>query len=150
MEPYNTETQQEGGSSRVVDSGRYANQRSQVFWRLREDLRLNQIALPKDEGLFEELTAIEYEEPNGKVTVTPKDKLRPKLNRSPDMADSVAYGNWARPRTRPKRVVKPEETDNPNRDYRFDRMVERKSRQEEQARRRFQRELQRAAKGGKP
>ncbi|KKL95539.1 hypothetical protein LCGC14_1853520, partial [marine sediment metagenome] len=93
---------------RIVEAERYANQRSQVLWRLREDLRLNRIALPDDKKLFEELTAIEYEEPGGKITIAPKKLIKIALGRSPDRADAVAYGNWVRPR-RPLRQAKKEE-----------------------------------------
>jgi len=92
---------------KVVEAERYANQRSQVLWRLREDLRLGRIALPNDKKLFEELTAIEYEEPGGKITIALKAKIRIRLGRSPDRADAVAYGNWVRPR-RPLRRPKEE------------------------------------------
>ncbi len=84
--------------ARVLDVGRYFNQRSQVFWRLREDLRLGRIAIPNDEKLFEELTVLEYKDENGKITVVPKLKLKEKLGRSPDRADALAYGNFVRPR----------------------------------------------------
>jgi hypothetical protein len=83
----------------VPEAERYANVRSQVFWRLREDLRLNRIGLPKDQRLFEELTAIEYEEPGGKITLALKEHIRSRVGRSPDKADAVAYGNWVRPRS---------------------------------------------------
>jgi hypothetical protein len=97
-----TKTDEDGrtvaAGPRVVEAERYANQRSQVYWTLREDLRLQRIAIPKDQKLFEELTAIEYEEPGGKITVMPKDDIRHRLGRSPDRADALAYGNWVRPR----------------------------------------------------
>ncbi|MGE0451089.1 MAG: hypothetical protein AB7Q29_16065 [Vicinamibacterales bacterium] len=109
-----TETDAEG---RLVAKGpivpeeeTYANTRSQVLWRLREDLRLQRIALPKDKGLFEELTAIEYEVPNGKITVTPKDDTKAILGHSPNKADAVAYGNFARPRIPLKKAVAPSPT----------------------------------------
>ena len=87
---------------RIRDVTLYANTRSQVFWQLREDLRMCRIALPNDKKLFEELTAMEYklgDETGGKVKVLPKKELKAKIGgRSPDRADAVAYGNFVRHR----------------------------------------------------
>jgi len=97
------ETREEDGKVRpagptVVEAERYANQRSAVLWRLREDMRLGRIGLPNDRRLFEELTVLEYELQNGKIAVVEKKKIRALLGRSPDASDAVAYGNYARRR----------------------------------------------------
>lgn len=82
----------------VVESEMYDNTRSQVFWRLREDLRLGRIALPYDEQLFVDLTAIEYEVVLGKIKVEQKVDIKARIGRSPDKGDAVAYGNFVRRR----------------------------------------------------
>lgn len=84
----------------VVEIAQYDNLRSQVYWRLREDLRLQRIALPPDKELFRQLTAHTYKPSptTGKTVVSPKDEVRATLRRSPDKADAVAYGNWVRHR----------------------------------------------------
>ena len=88
---------------RVAEAERYADQRAQVFWRLREDLRLSRIGLPNDRRLFEQLTAIEYESPGGRITIEKKEKIKRKLGgKSPDKADAVAYGNFVRERRPPR------------------------------------------------
>ncbi len=118
---------------KVTDVGEYANMRSQVYWRLREDLRLRRIALPRDKLLFEELTILEYDDAGGtKVTVMPKDKVKVRLGRSPDRADALAYGNWVRERTPQKRTLTPEELEEsgmvmagPNRSIGLERLVAR-------------------------
>lgn len=97
------------GAPVVPEAERYANLRCQVFWRLREDLRLGRIGLPNDKALFNELTAIEFEEPSGRITVEPKDKIKARLRHSPDKADAVAYGNWVRARERAPRKRQEEE-----------------------------------------
>jgi hypothetical protein len=119
----------------VPEAETYANTRSQVYWRLREDLRLGRIALPNDRLLFEELTAIEYEVPNGKITIEPKADIKIKLGRSPNRGDAVAYGNFARPRIPPKRPPRDatEVRRVDNRDYGLEMVLERHAEHERQA-----------------
>lgn len=132
---------------RIVEAERYSSHRSQVLWRLREDLRLHRIALPNDPKLFEELTAIEYEEPGGKITVALKEKIRQRLGRSPDRADAVAYGNWARPRI-PVRTVGivgiPQTTT--TRDTGLERMLARQAKQSKKEEQRIRRLFEARAK----
>lgn len=131
----------------VVEAETYANLRSQVLWMLREDLRLGRIGLPDDDRLIEELTAIEYEEPNGKITAEPKDKIRTKLRRSPDRADAVAYWNFVRRRT-PVRVRTASTIPDvsPNRDYRLEKMLTKRQKQEEVRHKRMVAALNRRAR----
>lgn len=82
----------------VAEAETYDNHRSQVFWRLREDLRLGRIALVRSQSLFEDLTAIQYEVKLGKIKVMPKADIKSMIGRSPNEGDAVAYGNWARSR----------------------------------------------------
>lgn len=131
----------------IPEAERYANLRAQVYWRLREDLRLGRIALPEDSMLFEELCAIEYEEPNGKILITDKKKLRSHLGRSPDRADAVAYGNWARPRH--QRVERHDPLSDleaePNFDAGLEKIIARRSKEQERQAKRIKRAL--AARG---
>lgn len=127
----------------VPEAERYANLRAQVYWRLREDLRLGRIALPDDSMLFEELCAIEYDDSSGKILITDKKKLRSTLSRSPDRADAVAYGNWARPRhkveNRPDLLAELEAES--NRDAGLERMLLRKNREQQREANRVKRAL---------
>ena len=146
------ETNEEGEQVKkpvVVEAERYANQRSQVFWRLREDVRLGRIAFPNDPKLFEELTALEYEEPGGKITVAPKDALKVRLGRSPDRADAVAYGNFVRPRL-PLQVSAGDNVDlvlshgrMPNRDTSLERYLEEHEKRQRREERWLERKLRR-------
>jgi len=134
----------------VVESERYANERSRVFWRLREDLRLNRIALPNDPRLFEELTSIEYEEPNGKITVEKKESIRAKLRRSPDKADAVAYGNAVRSRrpTLPRRSDSrlPDRRRDGNTEHGLEMLLTKHAKHQMKERKRMERALKRRAK----
>lgn len=143
------EARAEGASAghAVPDAGRYANLRSQIFWRLREDLRLGRIAIPNDKKLFEELSAIEYkdEESGEKVTVAPKSEIKERIGRSPDLADALAYGNWVRARVPDRREVK-KDTERPrNRDLGLEKFLGRHL-QREAAERRQRDRVQRRRK----
>ena len=114
----------------VVEAETYDNTRSQVLWRLREDLRLGRIALPRDEQLFSDLTAIEYEVMAGKIKIERKVDIKARIGRSPDKGDAVAYGNFVRART-PVRSKEKEEIpgvrSDPDRDYGLERLMQREN-----------------------
>lgn len=83
----------------VPDANNFNNLRSQMYWQLREDLRLGRVSLPPDPLLFRELTTPTFEPVNGKVQVESKQAIKKRLGNSPDRADAVVYGNWVRPRS---------------------------------------------------
>lgn len=82
----------------VVGAERFFNLRAQMYWKIREDLRLGRIALPNDPELIEELCVFTWERKNGKILLSPKEAAIHKLGRSPDRADAACYGNWVRTR----------------------------------------------------
>ncbi len=85
------ETTAFNSSHRARDPERFVNRRAEAFWRLRQLLERGEIALPNDEGLFEELTALRWSvESNGKIKLERKRETRDRLGRSPDRADAVA------------------------------------------------------------
>lgn len=84
----------------VPDANAFLNLRAQMYWQLREDLRLGQMDLPRDPDLWRELVAVRFETHNGKVRIEPKDDIRARLGASPDRADAVVLGNWVRWRDR--------------------------------------------------
>jgi len=87
--------------------------RSQVWWRLAEDLEAGNVDLSwlgsskcDYDGvqlLLEELFAIEYDSSSGYLRIISKNELAKanKLGRSPDRADTIAYWNWVRKRVMP-------------------------------------------------
>jgi hypothetical protein len=84
--------------ARVVQAERFNNLRSQMWWKLREDLRKGTVALPNDRELFEELTTPQFEDRNGIIVVEAKKSVVSRMGRSPDKADATVMGNWVRHR----------------------------------------------------
>lgn len=82
----------------VPDANLFNNLRSQMAWQLREDFRLNRLAIPHDKKLFAQLTAIQFTKRGGKIVLEEKAKVKERIGRSPDDFDSIMYGNWVRPR----------------------------------------------------
>lgn len=82
----------------IVESERYFNLRSQMWWQMREDLRLARVAVPDDKELWADLTVPTYETRGGKIVVESKETIRERLGRSPDKGDAAVYGNWVRRR----------------------------------------------------
>lgn len=82
------------------DAGAYANLRAQMYWQMREDLRLGLVALPTDPELVQELVSTQYTEKRGKVLIEEKEAIRKRIGRSPNKADAVVMGNWVRHRAK--------------------------------------------------
>lgn len=77
--------------SKAGDQDRFHNRRAEVFWALRERLEEGNIALPRDEQLYEELMATRWRPtPKGRVQLESKEDLKSRIGRSPDRADAVA------------------------------------------------------------
>ncbi len=102
----------------ITDANLFNNLRSQMYWQLREDLRLGRIAIPKIQSLHRELTTPLYEVKSGKVVVESKDEIKKRIGHSPDGSDAVVYGNWVRQRSKTE-VRAPVDQDNvhPGLDY---------------------------------
>lgn len=83
---------------------RFANTRTEAYWRLREALDPDQlggatIALPEDKELLADLTAPSFTTKSGKggmvIHLEAKDKLVKRLGRSPDKGDATVMCWWA-------------------------------------------------------
>ena len=82
--------------SAAMDNKRYENIRAEMYFKLKEWLERGG-ALPNEPGLREELSKIQYKySKHGRLVLTPKEEIKEKLNRSPDMADALAL-TFARP-----------------------------------------------------
>jgi hypothetical protein len=71
---------------------KFLNLRAQDWWRLRTKLEKGDIAIPRNDKLWEELLAVSYETTSqGKTKIEDKKEIRKKLpgGRSPDRADAV-------------------------------------------------------------
>jgi len=78
---------------------RFFNARSEWYWNLRERLDPqgpDPIALPPDDALRGQLTALEWKEVKGRIFVERKEDWRKRLPdaSSPDEADAVCYAVW--------------------------------------------------------
>lgn len=88
-----------GGASPVpVPKSAYTfkNLRSQMWWELREDLRLGKICIPNDEELIADLCAPTYKVNDKEIVVESKDDIKKRLGRSPNKGDSAVYWDWVR------------------------------------------------------
>jgi hypothetical protein len=83
---------------------RFANVRTEAYWRLREALDPDQIggatmALPEDKELLADLTAPTFTTKSGKggmvIHLEPKEALVKRIGRSPDKGDAVVMAWWA-------------------------------------------------------
>ena len=82
--------------SAAMENKRYENIRAEMYFKLKEWLERGG-ALPNEPGLREELSKIQYKySKHGRLVLTPKEEIKEKLNRSPDMADALAL-TFARP-----------------------------------------------------
>lgn len=137
---------------KVVEAEEYNNLRSQVWWRMRNDLRLGRIALPHDETLWQDLCTPTYKTQGGKICVETKDEIVKRLRHSPDKGDAACYGNFVRPRVPRKRQATKDElvaaghiVPSKNRDAGLERMLkaheQRRKREEQAIKRRFRRSI---------
>lgn len=73
------------------DPKRYKNLRAAAYWSLRKMLEAGTIAVPRNDRLWEELLSTEWEMGSDeKIMIRPKEELRDRLGRSPDLADSLS------------------------------------------------------------
>lgn len=78
----------------------FANLRSQMFWELREDLRLNQLVIELTGDMwkaFKREAVIPKFKVGSRITIESKDNIKKRLGgKSPNILDAVAYWNWVR------------------------------------------------------
>lgn len=72
----------------------FTNMRAYCYWAIRDALNPEyefNLALPEDDELVEELHGMHWQvKSNGDIQIEPKEKIRERLGRSPDRADSLA------------------------------------------------------------
>ena len=91
----------ESASDRFGEDEEFNNQRSQIMWTLREDLRTGMLALPDDDELAQDLITPQWKTQNGKIVVEQKEDIKKRLpgRRSPNKGDAAGYWNFVRDRT---------------------------------------------------
>lgn len=107
----------------VVESELYDTQRSQQWWRAREDIRMLNVALPPDEELWQDLCTPTYRTHNAQICVEKKEDVVRRLHRSPNKGDAFCYGNFVRHRKPVKRKVKGQVTPSHDRDVMLERRL---------------------------
>jgi hypothetical protein len=81
------------GGRAAIDERRYQNLRTEAFFALRTRLEAGRLALPRDSAdrIADELTALRWNVlPSGKLALEPKDDLRARIGRSPDVSDALS------------------------------------------------------------
>lgn len=85
------------GGARPRDPQRFVNRRTELYWELRRKFEHGEIALERDEELFEELLNTKYQvsSQGGRIQLERKKDLKKRLKRSPDKSDAlaIAFGN---------------------------------------------------------
>jgi hypothetical protein len=81
------------------DSRKYLNRREESYFTPAKLLEDGTVSLPQDAELWEELLAVEWKVAgNGSVQIEAKEKLKARLNRSPDKMDALVMAFGVRPR----------------------------------------------------
>lgn len=125
----------------VIEAERFNNLRSQAWWRMREDLRMNRCAIALDEELFQDLTTPTYQTKNGIIVVESKEESVKRLKRSPNKGDAAVYGNWVRRRRPEKSPPREELVSSTHREYGLERKLAQLDKQQRADRRRMMRIL---------
>lgn len=80
------------GGFRARDAEHFFNKRAEWYWGLRQRFEDGDIAIPDDEELLAQLTAIKYSlNSRGQIQLETKDDMRKRGMPSPDKADALAY-----------------------------------------------------------
>jgi len=105
------------------DTDRYVNLRAEMYFKVRAWLEGGG-ALPNEPTLKSELSVVEYSfARNGKILLEPKAKIKEKIGKSPDLADSLAL-TFAMPIFTPSKWDAYQEDDNQHYDPLADYMKE--------------------------
>ncbi|MFD4554423.1 hypothetical protein ACFWP5_08845 [Streptomyces sp. NPDC058469] len=67
----------------------FVNQRDEMWWKVSRMFVNGTIAIPEDDELVAELSALEWSDQGGKIKVEKKEDFRKRLGRSPDKADAL-------------------------------------------------------------
>lgn len=78
------------GAAKAREPAKFKNLRAEIHWGLKELLK--DLDLPDDRELTTQLMAIKYKVNSaGQIEIIPKDKIKEKLGRSPDLAEAIIY-----------------------------------------------------------
>lgn len=88
-----------GASSAIPIDGmteEFGNLRSQMYWKMRQDLQHARVGLPDDEELFQDLCTPLWFIRNGKIWIESKEDIKKRIQRSPNKGDAAVYWNFVR------------------------------------------------------
>lgn len=78
------------GSGKPKDPVHFKNLRAEIHWGLRE--LLEDLDLPNDREISAQLMALKHKTNSaGQIIIIPKDEIKKKLGRSPDLAEGIIY-----------------------------------------------------------
>lgn len=87
----------EGSDARDrTDQLTFFNKRAEMWWKLREALDPetgDELAIPDSRELLSDLTAPRWELTTRGIKIEPKDKIKERIGRSPDLGDSLVYAH---------------------------------------------------------
>ena len=83
------------GGSRALNSEKFANLKSEMWWYARDLFRLGKVSIINDPILKRQLATVKYlYRSNGKIMIEPKKEVKSRLGRSPDRADALVLALW--------------------------------------------------------
>lgn len=99
------------------DKKQYRNRKIELFWQLREDLRLGEIAIAPlgevEDEVFEEIAAVRYKSNTEKqIECEPKSETIKRLKRSPDAGDAVITAGETKRQNLESQEKEPDRFDN--------------------------------------
>jgi len=78
------------GSGKPKDPVHFKNLRAEIHWGLRE--LLEDLDLPNDREVSSQMMALKYKTNSaGQIVIIPKEEIKEKLGRSPDLAEGIIY-----------------------------------------------------------
>lgn len=78
------------GSGKPKDPVHFKNLRAEIHWGLRE--LLEELDLPNDREVSSQMMALKHKTNSaGQIVIIPKDEIKQKLGRSPDLAEGIIY-----------------------------------------------------------
>lgn len=78
------------GSGKPKDPVHFKNLRAEIHWGLRE--LLEDLDLPNDREVSSQMMALKYKTNSaGQIVIIPKEEIKKKLGRSPDLAEAIIY-----------------------------------------------------------
>lgn len=80
---------------RALESHRFYNKKAELFWKLRCDFENDNISIPDDPELIQQLSSILYDFTSTGIKIESKDDMKKRGMKSPDKADSLAIANGA-------------------------------------------------------